>query len=39
MHLCADISNLTRDTGFVPEVDFEQGIENTVQWVKKKYKM
>ena len=39
MHLCADISNLTRDTGFVPEVDFEQGIEKTVQWVKKKYKM
>ncbi len=26
MRLCADIENLTRDTGFVPEYSFERGI-------------
>ena len=39
MHLCADISALTQDTGFVPEVSFEQGIEQTVNWVRKKYRV
>ena len=39
MHLCADISALTGDTGFVPEVDFEQGIKQTVEWVRKKYRV
>ena len=39
MYLCADISMLTRDTGFVPEISFEQGIEQTVNWVRKKYKL
>jgi len=34
MHLCADISSLTRDTGFVPEVTFEQGILATVEWFR-----
>ncbi|MBR4914698.1 MAG: NAD(P)-dependent oxidoreductase [Clostridiales bacterium] len=34
MYLCADISELTEDTGFVPETDFEEGIEKTVQYVK-----
>ena len=34
MYLCADISELTEDTGFVPEVDFEEGIEKTIQYVK-----
>ena len=34
MYLCADISELTKDTGFVPEVDFEEGIEKTIQYVK-----
>ena len=34
MHLEADISNLTEDTGFLPQYDFEQGIRETVQWVK-----
>ena len=33
MYLCADISELTEDTGFVPAVDFEEGIEKTVQYV------
>lgn len=39
MHLCADISALTQDTGFIPEVSFEQGIEQTVNWVRKNYKV
>lgn len=34
MHLCADISQLTNDTGFVPMVSFEQGIRETIEWVK-----
>lgn len=32
MYLCADISELTRDTGFVPEMSFEDGIRKTVKW-------
>lgn len=35
MHLCADISSLTRDTGFVPETDFETGIRETIAWMRK----
>lgn len=35
MHLEADISNLTADTGFVPQYSFEEGIRETVEWVKK----
>ena len=31
MHLCADISNLTLDTGFVPEYTFEQGIRDIIE--------
>lgn len=34
MHLEADISNLTEDTGFVPQYSFEEGIRETVEWVK-----
>lgn len=34
MYLCADISDLTRDTGFVPEVKFDEGIRRTVHWYK-----
>ena len=34
MYLCADISELTKDTGFVPAVEFEEGIEKTIQYVK-----
>jgi UDP-glucose 4-epimerase len=33
MHLEADISNLTEDTGFVPRYSFEEGIRETIQWV------
>lgn len=35
MHLEADISELTADTGFVPEVDFEEGIRRILAWHKK----
>lgn len=34
MYLCADITELTRDTGFVPEYSFEAGIAKTVEWAK-----
>ncbi len=34
MHLEADISTLTRDTGFIPQTDFETGIKNTIDWFK-----
>ncbi len=36
MYLCADISQLTADTGFTPQISFEEGIKNTVDWVKNK---
>lgn len=32
MYLCADISSLREDTGFVPAVTFEEGIRKTVRW-------
>ena len=34
MQLCADISELTADTGFVPEVSFEEGIRRTYEWIR-----
>jgi len=34
MHLEADISNLKRDTGFEPSYTFEEGIRDTVAWVR-----
>ncbi len=34
MYLCADISELTEDTGFMPEVSFEDGIKETIKWCK-----
>lgn len=36
MHLEADISNLTEDTGFVPQYSFEEGISETIQWAKER---
>ena len=33
-NLCADITNLTADTGFVPRVSFEEGIRRTVAWMR-----
>lgn len=37
MYLCADISDLTADTGFVPEYGFSEGIKETVEWYKEHY--
>lgn len=34
MHLCADLTTLTEDTGFIPETDFESGIKLTLEWLK-----
>ena len=34
MYLCADISKLTKDTGFKPEISFEEGIKRTIKWYK-----
>lgn len=35
MYLCADITSLTDDTGFLPETDFKTGIEKTLEWAKR----
>jgi nucleoside-diphosphate-sugar epimerase len=34
MNLCADIGNLTEDTGFIPVTPFEKGIKETILWYK-----
>ena len=34
MYLSGNISELTQDTGFIPETDFEEGIEYVIEWVK-----
>lgn len=34
MYLCADISKLTEDTGFVPQISFEEGVRRTAEWIK-----
>ncbi len=39
MHLCADISNLSKDTGFSPEVSFEEGILRTIAWFRESQDM
>lgn len=36
MYLQADIKTLTEDTGFIPSVSFEEGIQKTVQWCRKR---
>jgi nucleoside-diphosphate-sugar epimerase len=36
MRLCADISELTKDTGFAPEYSFEEGIKKTIDWIRNK---
>lgn len=35
MYLCADISSLIEDTGFVPKYTFEEGINKTINYIKK----
>lgn len=37
MSLCADITDLKKDTGFEPRYSFERGILETIEWVKKNY--
>ena len=32
MYLCANISELTQDTGFIPKYSFEQGIKETIDY-------
>jgi nucleoside-diphosphate-sugar epimerase len=32
MYICADISELTSDTGWKPEVSFEEGIKKIITW-------
>ena len=34
MNLCADTESLQRDTGFVPEYTFEEGIRETIAWIR-----
>lgn len=38
MYLCADITDLTKDTGFEPITDFREGIRKTTQWRKEQMK-
>ncbi len=35
MYLCADIQDLRKDTGYVPDYTFEEGIRETVEWCRK----
>lgn len=37
MHLEPDISNLVMDTGFNPNYSFEEGIKETIDWVKRSW--
>ncbi len=34
MHLCADITRLQKETNFSPTTSFEEGIRDTVAWIK-----
>ena len=34
MYLCADIEELTQDTGFLPKIAFDEGIRNTIKWCR-----
>lgn len=34
MYLCADITDLYEDTGFVPKYSFREGIVETIRWFK-----
>ena len=36
MYLCADITNLARDTGYIPNTDFNAGIRETIDYNKRK---
>ena len=34
MRLCADLTPLTRDTGFRPRIPFEEGVRRTADWIR-----
>ncbi len=34
MYLCADLSELRKDTGFEPRYSFEEGIRRTIAWMQ-----
>lgn len=34
MYLCADITSLREDTGFIPEYSFTEGIRETIRWCR-----
>lgn len=34
MYLCADISELRKETGFEPQYSFEEGIRRTIAWMQ-----
>ncbi|MDO5559660.1 MAG: NAD(P)-dependent oxidoreductase [Oscillospiraceae bacterium] len=34
MYLCADITSLKEDTGFIPQYSFSRGISATIEWYK-----
>lgn len=36
MYLCADISDLQEDTGFMPQVGFREGVRKTIGWMREK---
>ena len=38
MHLQADTSTLQEDTGWRPATPFEEGIRETIEWVRKETK-
>lgn len=38
MYLCADLSDLLRDTGYVPRTSFAEGINKTINWYKENRK-
>lgn len=33
MYLCADIEELTADTGFLPQYSFREGMAETIKWI------
>jgi nucleoside-diphosphate-sugar epimerase len=38
MYLCADTTELVRDTGYVPSTEFEDGIDAVIEWYKNERK-
>ena len=35
----ADISSLTKDTGYRPQISYREGIKNFISWYKEYYKV